>query len=155
MAGRCHHVSYYLKAHHGCSLLSFLPILANLNSLCQSTAHSLLPLGLLNSWRSAESSIFAAHPTILLQIASSMNFKMRCVCAGEKDEPFVIHCHPSDFLFSYRSPPHATTNISPSEVFLQRKLHTHFDLLKPSSKKNCESSLDGQHQHPELWSVAL
>ena len=37
----------------------------------------------------------------------------------------------SRFLFDYRSTPQATTNVSPAELFLWRKIRTRFDLLKP------------------------
>ena len=35
------------------------------------------------------------------------------------------------FLFSYQSCLHATTNVSPTDLFLGRALHIRFDLLKP------------------------
>jgi transposase InsO family protein len=38
------------------------------------------------------------------------------------------------FLFSYRSTPHATTNISPAELFLKRQLRTVLDLIRPTAK---------------------
>jgi hypothetical protein len=37
------------------------------------------------------------------------------------------------FLFSYRTTPHSTTNVSPAELFLKRKLRTILDLLHPSA----------------------
>ena len=37
-----------------------------------------------------------------------------------------------NFLLSYRSTSHATTNHSPSSLFLQRELRTRLDLLRPS-----------------------
>ena len=36
------------------------------------------------------------------------------------------------FLFVYRSIPHATTGVSPAELFLKRSLRTRLDLLHPS-----------------------
>ena len=62
----------------------------------------------------------------------------RAMRAGEQDEP-SIHRRLSDFLLSYRATPHTTTSTSPSELFLQRKLRTQFDLLKPSVKEAVES----------------
>ena len=37
------------------------------------------------------------------------------------------------FLFSYRTTPHATTNLSPAELFLKRQLRTVLDLLRPNT----------------------
>lgn len=36
-------------------------------------------------------------------------------------------------LFSYRTSPHATTNISPAELFLKQQLRTVLDLLRPTA----------------------
>jgi hypothetical protein len=35
-------------------------------------------------------------------------------------------------IFKYRNTPHATTGVSPAELLLRRKLHTHLDLLHPN-----------------------
>ena len=54
----------------------------------------------------------------------------RAMKSGEKDGQ-SLSTRLSQFLLCYRSTPHATTNVSPGELFLQRKLRTRFDLLKP------------------------
>ena len=41
----------------------------------------------------------------------------------------------SRFLFSYRSTPHSTTEMAPSELFLGRKLKARLDLLKPDVRQ--------------------
>ena len=56
-----------------------------------------------------------------------------------QDEP-NLNTRLSQFLLGYRSTPHATTNISPGELFLQRKLRTRFDLLKPNIESVVTSS---------------
>ena len=40
----------------------------------------------------------------------------------------------SNFLLSYHSIPHSTTNNPPSQLFLGRTLHTRLDLMRPSSE---------------------
>ena len=50
------------------------------------------------------------------------------------EEPGFLNQRLNQFLFTYRSCPHATTNVSPSELFLGRALRTRFDLLKPDLK---------------------
>ena len=44
----------------------------------------------------------------------------------------------SDFLLVYRATPHATTEVTPSELFLGRVITTRLDRLKPSLKKIVE-----------------
>lgn len=39
-----------------------------------------------------------------------------------------------NFQSSFWGTPHTTTNVSPSQLFLQRQLRTRFDLLKPDTK---------------------
>ena len=55
----------------------------------------------------------------------------RAMKTSAQDEP-NLNTRLSQFLLGYRSTPHATTNVSPGELFLQRKLRTRFDLLKPN-----------------------
>ena len=40
-----------------------------------------------------------------------------------------------NFLLTYRTTPHSTTGKSPSQLFLQRDIRTHFDLLEPDCEK--------------------
>ena len=54
----------------------------------------------------------------------------RAMKAGEKDGPSLNH-RLRRFLLRYRSTPHSTTNVAPSELFLGRNLRTLFHLLKP------------------------
>ena len=54
----------------------------------------------------------------------------RAMKAGEKDGSSLNH-RLTRFLLRYRSTPHNTTNVAPSELFLGHNLCTLFDLLKP------------------------
>ena len=58
----------------------------------------------------------------------------------------TIHHRLAEFLFEYRATPHATTNVLPSELFLNRKLKTHFDLMIPNTKKHVTSKQSDQKQ---------
>ena len=44
----------------------------------------------------------------------------------------------SEFLFRYHSTPHSTTGVSPSELFLRRKMKITLDLLKPDLQRRVE-----------------
>ncbi|CAF0711795.1 unnamed protein product [Adineta steineri] len=50
------------------------------------------------------------------------------------------------FLFSYRSTPHATTNISPAELFMKRQLRTVLDLIRPTAK-DTSSAAQERYKH--------
>ena len=56
------------------------------------------------------------------------------MCVREKDGVPLSQCL-SEFLFSYRATPHATTDVSLAELFLQWKLRTRFDLLKLDQRR--------------------
>ena len=51
--------------------------------------------------------------------------------AGEKDEGSLSY-KLANFLLSYRTTPHATTRISPAELFMKHALHIRLGLLQPS-----------------------
>ena len=44
------------------------------------------------------------------------------------------------FLFSYRSTPHATTAVSPAELFMKRQLRTVLDLLRPTANDSFQNA---------------
>ena len=71
----------------------------------------------------------------------------RVMWTGEKSGSSLRH-RLSEFLFSYRSTPHTTTGTSPGELFLQRKLRTKFDLLKPDQR-----SVVTSRQHSQKGAV--
>ena len=74
----------------------------------------------------------------------------RAMKTSAQDEP-NLNTRLSQFLLGYRSTPHATTNVSPGELFLQRKLRTRFDLLKPNvesvvtTKQSDQKTYHDQH----------
>ena len=58
----------------------------------------------------------------------------------------------SQFLFSYRASPQATTNTSPSELFLGRTLRTRLDLLRPNCRSRVVSKQADQKIHHDRCS---
>ena len=50
----------------------------------------------------------------------------------ERQESDSIHTKLSRFLMSYRTTPNTTTGVTPSELFLGRKVKTRLDILRPS-----------------------
>ena len=66
--------------------------------------------------------------------------------AGEKDGG-SLNTRLSQFLFDYRSISYATTNVSPAELFLRRKIQTRFDLLKSDVESFVTSKQSQQKKH--------
>ena len=56
-----------------------------------------------------------------------------------------------NFLLTYHTSPHATTNATPASLFLGREIRTRFDLLKPdlestvSAKQSAQAARRDQH----------
>ena len=69
--------------------------------------------------------------------------------AGNNDGPSLV-TRLSRFLLGYRSTPHSTTNLTPSELFLKRKVRTRFDLLRPSTEDFVSSKQAQQKMHHDL-----
>ena len=69
--------------------------------------------------------------------------------ASEKDGRTLSH-HLADFLLTYRSTPHATTNPTPSSLFLNREVRTWFSLFHPNvSKKVLDRQADQIAHHDQ------
>ena len=64
-----------------------------------------------------------------------------------------------DFLLTYRSTVHTMTEVTPSSLFLQRELHTHFNLLRPdpgaqvSVKQSRQKQDHDQHAKQRTFAV--
>ena len=56
------------------------------------------------------------------------------------------------FLSKYRSTPHATTGLTPTELFLGRKVRTKLDLLKPKIAEAVENKQLEQKKHHDRHS---
>ena len=60
--------------------------------------------------------------------------------AGDRGSTnLTLHHRIANFLLTYRSTPHATTNQSPASLFLQRQLRTRFSLITPSIERRVHS----------------
>ena len=53
----------------------------------------------------------------------------------------------ADFLLTYRSTPHATTNRTPSSLFIQREVRTRFSLIHPDVSKHVTDKQADQVAH--------
>lgn len=51
-----------------------------------------------------------------------------------------------NFLLTYRSTPHATTNVAPCDLFLGRRIRTRLDLVKPNLERKVYERQAGQKQ---------
>ena len=100
------------------------------------------------------------HPSTNGQAERFVQTFKRAMKAGER-EGLSLKTRLAQFLLSYRSTPHATTNVSPSELFLQRKIRTRFDLLKPNTErkvsdkqmKQKQKQQHDKHAKPRTFSV--
>ena len=55
-----------------------------------------------------------------------------------------------DFLLTYRSTPHATTNRTPASLMLNRELHTRFALLQPDVSADVRAKQQKQKSQHDL-----
>ena len=63
-----------------------------------------------------------------------------------------LHQKLMNFLLSYRSTPHSTTNTTPSELFLDRSLRTRLDLLRPELGVTVSEKQAEQKKYHDLHS---
>ena len=56
----------------------------------------------------------------------------------------------AEFVFNYRSTPHASTNVAPCWLFIKRQLRTCFDLLKPDYERQVCAKQADQIVHHDL-----
>ena len=61
-----------------------------------------------------------------------------------------LHRRLTNFLLTYRNTPHASTGRSPSQLFFQRSLCTHLELLKPDVERQVLASQTAQGKGHDL-----
>ena len=93
------------------------------------------------------------HPSSNGQAERFVQTFKRAMKAGERDEP-TLSTRLSKFLLTYRSTPHATTNLSPSELFLKRKIRTRLDLLKPDTQRMVNTKQESQKKYHDQHAKA-
>jgi len=71
--------------------------------------------------------------------------------ASDKDSRSVSH-RLANFLLTYRSTPHATTNVAPSTLFLKRDIRTRFNLLQPDQERQVTQKQAEQVTHHDQHS---
>ena len=65
-------------------------------------------------------------------------------------EPHPVAHRLANFLLTYRSTPHATTNVAPCTLFLQRELRTRFNLPQPDNKRRvCQKQAEQVSHHDQ------
>ena len=65
-----------------------------------------------------------------------------------------INCGLSNYLFLYRSTPHSTTGVTPSSLFLKRKMRTRFNLLRPDREAEVSRKQERQKRDHDRHSSA-
>ena len=71
------------------------------------------------------------HPASNRLVERFVRFFKESMKAAKHDSLSLSH-RMNNFLFTYRSTPHATTGQSPCSLFLGRSIRTRLDLLKPT-----------------------
>ena len=86
------------------------------------------------------------HPSSNGQAERFVHTMKRSLKASRNDGRSLSHCL-AEFLLSYRTTPHGTTNSSLGELFLKCSLRTRFDLLRSPTKGVVENKQAEQKQH--------
>lgn len=87
------------------------------------------------------------HPSSNGAIERLVQTFKQAMKAGKDDGRSISH-RLNNFLLSYRTLPHATTNRTPASLFLGRAVRTRFELLKPNLEKTvCEKQADQVFTH--------
>ena len=85
------------------------------------------------------------HPASNGQVERFIRTMKRSLQASERDGQ-SLHHNLAEFLFTYRTTTHATTKVTPSELFLGQHLRTRFNFLRKHPKEVVRTSQAEQKQ---------
>ena len=69
---------------------------------------------------------------------------------ASKNENLPLDHKLQNFLLTYRSTPHSTTNVAPADLFLGRSIRTRLHLLKPDLREHVEAQQAKQKDHHDV-----
>ena len=93
--------------------------------------------------------MFTVPPSIKWAVERFVRTFKQVMRASQQDGLTPQH-RLENFLLTYRSTPHATTNVAPCDLFLGRRIRTRLDLVKPNLERRvCEKQADQKQQHDQ------
>ena len=146
MARSCHHVCHDLTAYHRCPAIPLLSLRSSRTAGVRQRTAIYQFAQFLKDHGIKHILLAPYHPSSNGLAERFVRTFKRAMIAGEKDGRTPSN-RLAEFLLRYRASAHTTTGVAPSELFLQRRLRTIFDLLKPDTRGMVTSKQTDQKQH--------